>query len=130
MEGRLRHAACSFCVGTTGRPLGSRSREHSVDASARPSGDRRDRQGFPAAIPAYTPWAVHTLELDGATGLPAVCVWLESDREDADLHFERRRNLETAAAAGIESRDSNAGVRVRFHSGRRQENQETKATQD
>ncbi len=45
-----------------------------------PSGDRRGRWRFPAAIRAYAPWAVHTLELDGAADLPAVCVWLKRDR--------------------------------------------------
>jgi hypothetical protein len=54
------------------------------------------------------------LELDGAADLPAVCVWLKSDRKDAGFHFERSRNLGTATAAGIESRDCNASVRVRF----------------
>jgi len=51
-------------------PLGSRSREHSVDACARPSGNRGGCWCFPAAIRAYAPWAVHTLELDGAADLP------------------------------------------------------------
>src|SRR2546425_2332413 len=68
-----------------------------------PSGDRRGRWRFPAAIRAYAPWAVHTLELDGAADLPAVCVWLKRDREDAGFHFERSRNVGTTAAAGIES---------------------------
>src|SRR6266446_2305014 len=66
-----------------------------------PSGDRRGRWRFPAAIRAYAPWAVHTLELDGAADLPAVCVWLKPDRKNAGFHFEWSRNLGTAAAAGI-----------------------------
>jgi len=53
------------------------------------------------------------LELAGAADLPAVCVWPKPDREDAGFHFERSRNLGTAAAAGIESRDCDASVRVR-----------------
>jgi len=54
------------------------------------------------------------LELDGAADLPAVCVWLKPDREDAGFHFERSRNLGAAAAAGIESRDRNARVPIEF----------------
>jgi hypothetical protein len=46
-------------------------------------------------------------------GLPAVCVWLKPDREDAGFHFERSQNLGTAAAVGLESRNRNASVRVR-----------------
>ena len=88
--------------------LGPRARKHSVDACTRPSGDRGGCGRFSAALRAYAPWAVHTLELDGAADLPAVCVWLKPDREDAGFHFERSRNVGTAAAAGIESRDCNA----------------------
>ncbi len=97
-----------------GDRLGSRPREHSVDACARPSGDRGGCRRFPAAIRAYAPWAVHTLELDGAADLPAVCVWPKPDREDAGFHFERSRNLGTAAAAGIESRDCGARVPMKL----------------
>ena len=91
-----------------GHPLGSRSREHSIDACARPSRDRGGCRRFSAAIRAYAPWAVHTLELDGAADLPPVCVRLKPDREDAGFHFERSGNLGTAAATGIESRNCHA----------------------
>jgi hypothetical protein len=47
------------------------------------------------------PWAVHSLELDGAADLPAVCVWVKPDREDAGFHLEWSWNVGTAAAAGI-----------------------------
>jgi hypothetical protein len=60
------------------------------------------------------PWAVHTLELDGAADLPAVCVWLKPHREDAGFHFERSGNVGTAAASGIESRNCDARVRVKL----------------
>ena len=105
-----RHAGWAACVGATGHRRGSRAREHSVDACARPSGDRGSGGRFSATLRAYAPWTVRTLELDGAADLPAVCVWLKPDREDAGFHFERSRNLGTAAAAGIESRDCNARV--------------------
>src|SRR6266853_981926 len=82
-----------------------------------PSGDRRGRWRFPAAIRAYAPWAVHTLELDGAADLPAVCVWLKPNREDAGFHFERSGNVGTAAAAGIESRNCCGRVRVKLLAG-------------
>ena len=71
---------------------------------------------FPAALRAYAPWAVHTLELDGAADLPAVCVWLKPDRKDAGFHLERSGNVGTAAAAGIESRDCDASVPIRHGS--------------
>ena len=105
---RRRDARWPVCVGATRHPLGSRSREHSVDACARPSGNRGGCGRFPAAIRAYAPWAVHTLELDGAADLPPVCVRLKPDREDAGFHFQRSRNVGTAAAAGIESRNCSA----------------------
>jgi hypothetical protein len=54
--------------------------------------------------------------LDGAADLPAVCVRLKPDREDAGFHFQRSRNVGTAAAAGIESRNCNAGVPVKCRS--------------
>ena len=102
----------TFCVGATRHRLGSRSREHSIDACTRPSGNRGGCGRFSAAIRAYAPRAVHTLELDGATDLSAVCVRPKPDREDAGFHFERSRDLGTAAAAGIESRNCSASVRV------------------
>src|SRR5205807_304770 len=103
-----RDAGRAVCVGAARHPLGSRAREHSVDTCTRPSRNRGGCGRFTAAIGAYSRWAVYTLELDGAADLPPVCVRLKPDREDAGFHFERSRNVGTAAAAGIESRDSNA----------------------
>ena len=54
------------------------------------------------------------LELDGTADLPAVCVWLKPNREDADFYVERSGNLGTATAAGVESRNRRAGVRVKL----------------
>ena len=77
--------------------------EHSFDARARPSGGRRGCRNLFAAIRAYAPWAVRTLELDCAADLPAVCVWPEPDREHAGFYFERSGHVGTTVASGIES---------------------------
>ena len=69
----------------------------------RPSRDRGSCRGFAAAFGAYPPGPVHTLELDGAAHLPAVRLWLEPHWGDASVYFQRRGNLGTAAAAGVES---------------------------
>lgn len=45
--------------------------------------------------------------------LSPVCVWVEQDWHDADIHLERRGHLGTADAAMVESRDRNPAVRVR-----------------
>ncbi len=52
----------------------------------------------------------------GLDRLPAVCVWLKPDRKDAGFHFQRSRNVGTAAAVGIESRDCSAGVPIKITS--------------
>src|SRR5207253_4511311 len=109
-----RDAARASCVSARRHPPGSRPREHSIDPCARPSGNRGGCGRFTAAIRTYSRWAVYPLELDGAADLPAVCVRLKPDWEDAGFHFERSRNLGTAAAAGIESGDCSASVRVEF----------------
>ena len=95
-----------------------RSRQRSADARARPSGDRGSGGRFSATLRAYAPWTIRTLELDGAADLPAVCVWLKPDRKDAGFHFEWSRNLGTAAAAGIQSRDCHARVPIEFKKSR------------
>lgn len=74
-----------------------------IDACSRPSSHRGGRRRFFAAIRAYARWAVHSVELVGAASLPAVRVRFKPDRENAGFHFERRRNLGTTAAAGVES---------------------------
>ena len=57
---------------------------------------------------------IHTLELDGAADLPPICLRLKSDWEDAGFHFKRSRNLGTASATRIESRNCGASLPVTF----------------
>ncbi len=62
---------CEDFEGRAGRDFycwrfGSHSRKHSIDACTRPSGDCGGCGRFSAAIRAYAPWAVHTLELVSA----------------------------------------------------------------
>ena len=52
------------------------------------------------------------VELVCAENVSAVCVRVEPDREDAGVYFERGWDLGTAAAAGVESGDCDAGVSV------------------
>src|SRR5207253_8598589 len=62
------------CVGAPRHPFGSRPSEHFIDACSRSSGNCGGCRGFFATFRTYTPWPVHTLELDSATDLPPVRV--------------------------------------------------------
>jgi len=79
---------------------------------ARPSGDRRGRR-LPAVFRAYPPGAVLAMELDGATDLPAVCVGLKPDREDAGLASSGAGTWGPFLSSGIESGACSASVPVR-----------------
>ena len=95
-------------VCTARHPIGSRPRQHPADTRSRSSGNRGGRGCFSATFRPYALGTVHSLELDGPADLPAVCVRSKPDRKDAGFHFQRSRNLGSAAAPGIESRDRNA----------------------
>ena len=53
------------------------------------------------------------MELDGAANLPPVCVRTKPHRKDASVYVEWSRNMGTAAAARLESRDCHSSVRMR-----------------
>ena len=120
----------AFYFGATRHPPGSQSREHSIDACARPSGNCGSCGRFSAAIWAYAPWAVHTVELDGAADLPPVCLRLKSPREDAGFHFKRGGNVGSAAATRIEIRNCSASLRETLHRPIREIHLATKALRD
>ncbi len=90
--------------------FGSGSCQHFVDACAGPSGGSRSGGRFAAIIGAYPSRAIHSMELDGAADLPAICVWVKQDREDAGFHFEWGGDVGASATAGLESGDCGAGV--------------------
>src|SRR6266576_2312813 len=81
-------------------------------ACSRSSGNCGGCRGFFATFRTYTPWPVHTLELDSATDLPPVRVRPQPNRGDAGFHFEWSRYVGATAATRIESGDCGATVRV------------------
>ena len=65
---------------------------------------------FAAIIGAYASRTIFPVDLDGAPNLSPVRIWTEPDRKDADLYQQRRRNVGTAAAIGIQSGDRAVSV--------------------
>ena len=98
--------------GSARRPTGSGACQHSTDSCSGSPGCRGGCRRFAAIIRAHASGAVHSLELDGAQDLPPVRVRFKSNREDAGFHLKRGRNVGTAAAAGIDTGNRDASVRV------------------
>ena len=53
------------------------------------------------------------MELDCAAYVPAICLRFKPNREDASFHFQRGRNVGTAPASGIESRNCRTSIRIK-----------------